>query len=336
VDLGPGAGETTGWDPIRLTAIPQPGHYFVRWGDAVRGTANPLDWIVREAQPTVSALFAPLPAGEVALVTRVEGNGSIETVPAGHHHPIGSVITLVARPGNGERFLGWTGDAAGTLHPLEVRMDSAKSVGAVFSDGPRVSIQDPFGFRMPGLFRVGVEGAAGGRTTIERSTDLTHWEPHAILDMPSRVNEAGAGSPSFSVGDFIDAASLVTQLKSSGDPVSTYLRSRLSAPTLSELAAWQAPAVPSDLLRTLVVRDLNGILWGPSIWTAARFQGVTLRRETRDLLPNPPFGATGAEVPRLNRFLLEDAYPLELSKYVHVLGAPADSPVFFRATRTGP
>jgi hypothetical protein len=196
VDLGVGGGRTTGWDPVRLTAVPAPGHYFVRWGDALSGERSPLDWVVREALPTVSALFAPLPPAEAALVMRVEGGGAVESEPVGNRHPLGRRVTLVARPREGERFVRWSGDVSGTANPLEVTLDASKSITAIFTDGPKLSITDPYGFRVDGLFRLQVEGAPGRTYRVERSTDLLRWETWARMTALSRVSDVavtGAG-----------------------------------------------------------------------------------------------------------------------------------------------
>jgi len=199
VDSGGTEGRTTGWDPVRLTAVPALGHYFVRWGDALSGERSPVDWVVREALPTVSALFAPLPPGEVALVRRVEGKGTVECEPAGNRHPMGRRVTLLAQPGPGEQFVGWTGDVSGTANPLELSLDASKTVTAVFTDGPRLAIRDPYGFRVDGLFRLELEGPPGRKYRIDRSTNLIQWVIWQRISSLSRVSDvavtgAGAGA----------------------------------------------------------------------------------------------------------------------------------------------
>ena len=55
------------------------------------------------------------------------------------------------------------------------------------------------------------------------------------------------------------------------------------------------------------------MLSGPSLYDPARFRNVVLRPETEQLLKQNP---GGQQLARLNKLLLEDAYPTELEKSV--------------------
>ena len=94
-------------------------------------------------------------------------------------------------------------------------------------------------------------------------------------------------------GGIVDVEALRAKLANGSDGVSVYLRGRLSG---------------GDL-----VKELNGVIGGPSIYDRARFVGVALRAETEQLLRKNP---SGWELARLNKLLLEDAYPAELVKSV--------------------
>jgi hypothetical protein len=65
----------------------------------------------------------------------------------------------------------------------------------------------------------------------------------------------------------------------------------------------------SKELKSALSKSLSKIVAGPSIYDETRFQGVTLRDEARDLLTK---NQQGEELMRLNRVLLEDAFPKEL------------------------
>ena len=91
-----------------------------------------------------------------------------------------------------------------------------------------------------------------------------------------------------------DAAAFTGKLTNGQDAVSVFLRGRL-----------QDPAT--------LVKELNQIISGPSIYDKARFRGVILRPETEGLLRQNP---SGQQLARLNKLLLEDAYPAELAKSV--------------------
>jgi len=94
----------------------------------------------------------------------------------------------------------------------------------------------------------------------------------------------------------VDAAGFAGKLAKGPDAVSVFLRERLT----------DANGAISAL-----VKDLNRVIAGPSIYDAARFRGVVLRPETVRLLQQNPSGQLLA---RLNKLLLEDAYPAELAK----------------------
>jgi hypothetical protein len=58
------------------------------------------------------------------------------------------------------------------------------------------------------------------------------------------------------------------------------------------------------------VKDLNQVIAGPSIYDQSRFSHTILRPETEQLLKR----AGSQQLARLNKLLLEDAYPGELGK----------------------
>jgi hypothetical protein len=62
-------------------------------------------------------------------------------------------------------------------------------------------------------------------------------------------------------------------------------------------------------MQTLLAAELNRVIAGPSIFEATRFQGVRTADRTGALLAQNP---VGDRLKRLNRWLLEDAFPREL------------------------
>jgi hypothetical protein len=73
---------------------------------------------------------------------------------------------------------------------------------------------------------------------------------------------------------------------------------------------------PSNLKQAqeVVVRALNKTILGPALYEAARFKGVSLRPATTNLVQQNP---TGLDLADLNRLLIEDAYPSELSRSLY-------------------
>ena len=115
----------------------------------------------------------------------------------------------------------------------------------------------------------------------------------------------------FAMGDLVNLPSLAGKLKQPTDAVSSCLKDRLSATTLEILAGYQPTNSNPVPLQTALVADLNRIIQGQSIYSTQRFAGIVLRRATQQVLARNP---EGKNVLRLNRLLIEDAYPRELSR----------------------
>jgi hypothetical protein len=112
------------------------------------------------------------------------------------------------------------------------------------------------------------------------------------------------------VGDFVNPRSLAASIRRHADAVSLYLMGRLSATTLQVLASDQGTDYTLRAQKALV-EDLNRIIGGQAIFESNRFAAIELRPETRRLLDQHP---EGDALLRLNRLLLEDAYPLEIAR----------------------
>ena len=98
-----------------------------------------------------------------------------------------------------------------------------------------------------------------------------------------------------SAGGIIDPPAFFTKLATSPDSLSTWLRTLLPPPA-DEKA---------------VIKALNDLINGASVYEPARFRNIALRPETTNLLSQNP---TGYRLARLNKLLLEDAYPADLVK----------------------
>jgi hypothetical protein len=101
---------------------------------------------------------------------------------------------------------------------------------------------------------------------------------------------------SLSAAGIVDLAAFTAKLTTGSDALSAYLHSRVPDSGKAEL-----------------VKGLNQLIAGPSIYENARFSQVSLRPETEELLKRNP---QGQQLARLNKLLLEDAYPSELAKSV--------------------
>jgi Domain of Unknown Function (DUF1080) len=121
-----------------------------------------------------------------------------------------------------------------------------------------------------------------------------------------------AGPTSLSGGDITDYAALAKKLQDTSNPVSVALFARLDDAGRSSLTQLDtADAAALKAAKSALVKSLNKIVSGPTVYDAAAFKAVQLRPETEQLRQQNP---EGKKLLRLNRVLLEDAYPTELAK----------------------
>jgi hypothetical protein len=161
----------------RLTAIPQAGSYFAVWGNAASGNTNPLYFAVSGANPVISSLFVSLAAGQHALTVIPDGFGQVTITPPANVYGTGESVSLDAIPDPGQQFLGWSGDAAGTQHPLLVSMNTSKIITATFTRTPSLTVSPPMNGLFGDGFRLTLNGEFGQAYRIDASTNLVDWSP---------------------------------------------------------------------------------------------------------------------------------------------------------------
>lgn len=116
----------------------------------------------------------------------------------------------------------------------------------------------------------------------------------------------------FYADDFKKSVDLVAKLQAPKDPVSQYLRGRLSENTLMLLSQpVEGKKVAPKALQSLT-EDMNKVIHGASIYDERVFKGVELSKQSKKLLAAPE--KTNDDLVVLNRALIIDAYPQEISK----------------------
>ena len=122
--------------------------------------------------------------------------------------------------------------------------------------------------------------------------------------VPMLQNSGVNSRVSSSAGFKSDAAqtTFLTNLVAGGDPVAQHLWSQFPEATRLALSA---PGLSVTNARSLLLPTLNKIIEGPSLYESSRFAKVELAEETKSLMANPGKAPTA----RINRRLLEDAYP---------------------------
>lgn len=132
-----------------------------------------------------------------------------------------------------------------------------------------------------------------------------------VVDTLRRSTLQTGSWPRIESEDLIDAADLAEQLSSARRGVARHLAENLPVAALRLLALWRRPEpVPLDLRRSLVAA-LDHAVQDTSLWVPSRFAGIRLRPETETLATT---ASTATDVQRLNRLLLEDAFPLALAR----------------------
>lgn len=148
---------------------------------------------------------------------------------------------------------------------------------------------------------------------------LNEWGIHHSRDFGEIVfNMVENGGPhSFAIGDLKNPLSFAATLQKHPDPLSRFLWDRFSE--ASRLALLTAPK--RDLLEPVLVDSLNGIIRNDTLYREDRFAGVPLSEQAKSLLG---LELRGNHLARLNRLLLEEAYPKEIVKSTGLL-AKTDS-----------
>lgn len=144
-------------------------------------------------------------------------------------------------------------------------------------------------------------------TFLKRQSELTHLAFIQGFDFFVNTKDSGA----FSAGDIADLSQLAFKLMRPGDRLAAFLRDGLSKRTLRALSDYRSTGTVGGGLEEGLAEDLEKTVAGPPIFEAGRFAGVRLRPETRERLKGDP---GGGGLNRLNRLLLEDAFPLEIAR----------------------
>jgi MFS family permease len=112
-----------------------------------------------------------------------------------------------------------------------------------------------------------------------------------------------------------DVGALAGKLKQGTDGVSVYLRGQLSPQTQGLLANYPSGSPDADLFSKALAEELNQRITNGVQLDQAVFSQIQLRPETQALLSKP---ASTNTIHRINRMILEDAYPSELPRMLNL------------------
>ena len=159
------------------------------------------------------------------------------------------------------------------------------------------------------LAGITVAGSVAGLSNAEEeSPTAVSLFDGKTLDGWIQIENSATSLPS---GGITDPVTFAGKLTNGSDAMSVFLRGRLQDPVKADLAAFSASSANAKAVISALVKDLNQVISGPSIYDRARFSHIVPRPETGQLLKQNPHGQ---QLARLNKLLLEDAYPGELAK----------------------
>ena len=117
---------------VTLTAIANTGWTFDGWSGNATGTNLTATVTMPDGPANVTATFSA--PGPFTLTTSTAGNGTgtITITPLKSEYAFGEVVKLTAVPEDSSTFAGWTGDLTSTSNPVNVTMNSDKSIVANF------------------------------------------------------------------------------------------------------------------------------------------------------------------------------------------------------------
>jgi uncharacterized repeat protein (TIGR02543 family) len=247
---------------VTLTATAAVGYDFVSWSGDAAGALATTEVTVTDDR-TVSANFTLARRALTLGIDPVVG-GTLSVSPAAGPdglYAFGTVVTLTATPAANYTFGSWTGDAAGSVTPVEVAMDANKTVTANFTAVPRA-------------LTLGVLPAGSGSIGADPAPDAGGNYAHGTVVTLTATPAAGYDFVSWS-GAASGAVSPVTVI-ADADKAVTANFALTPVPELSVTPANQA--VPKGAgLATFAVANI-GV--GTLAWTAEIVEGGAWARIT--------------------------------------------------------
>ena len=104
----------------------------------------------------------------------------------------------------------------------------------------------------------------------------------------------------------------LAKMRNAGGPLTKYLKERFSPATQQQLNDYKDNTEPAPTLVKAVVDELNRLIATEVLYTPERFAKVALKDEVKNWVARNP---QGEDRQRLNRALLDAAYPDEVTKY---------------------
>ena len=136
--------------------------------------------------------------------------------------------------------------------------------------------------------------------------DLFPWVKCRLFSWPVKFN--ANRSHFFSLGNVINSCALIQRICGRADKISAWLCENLSSEARHRLECGHSTVMERQIA---LVEALNRVIQGEIIYDLDRFEGVALSPSTVQLLSSHP---EGLDRIRANRMLLQEAYPIEITR----------------------
>lgn len=160
---------------VTLTANPAASSNFSLWSGDAAGAANPVT-VTIAGNTAVTATFN-LKEYDLNLATAGNGKGTVTKSPDLPTYPHGSVVTLTAAADAQSSFVNWSGDATGSANPVQVTMDSNKSITATFALN---------------FYALQVNIAGNGMGTVTKTPDQASYESGSVVTLTATPSQTSA------------------------------------------------------------------------------------------------------------------------------------------------
>jgi hypothetical protein len=231
--------------------------------------------------------------------------------------------------GEGKSLRIWTGDNQDITGTKIEPVTLDRIVAADLSDWNRYRTPEGFVAVDPVLGRIAFhpdESPAGVWASYYYgfSADIGGGEYHRQLAQPGQTGQ-------FNELDFMDLASLATQWKTPASPLNVYLKAKMARETEQLLEQYDGSDPVSPQLRELLVpalvEELNRFRFDEKLYDEERFPVISQTPELTNMIARLVEGKLERnDVARLNRRLLELAFPKELAQYLQLYRVGAGQP----------
>jgi surface protein len=179
---------------VELTAIAEDEWEFKEWKGDVTGNKNPEQITIDKAK-TVTAVFVKK---QYPLTIEIEGEGTVleKVIKAGvaTDYNSGTIVELTAEPTGDSEFVEWQGDVTGNENPVQITIDKAKTVKAVFNKNPIYLDDNGITIKAKDWAKIGDKGTIQDvvytivdettlRLMIDRNEDVTKVVTTRVTDM---------------------------------------------------------------------------------------------------------------------------------------------------------